>query len=240
MFSKSQIVGAIQRTARQNGGIPLGKRRFEAETGIRESDWSGRYWSTFSEAQIEAGFSPNRRTKRYEDADVFPALVALVRRLGRFPTRAELRLAARTDTGLRVSTIEHRHKTREAQIAAVADYCAADPAAADVLPLLSPVTTTGAGDLTPSGAAGIELGEVYLLKAGRYYKVGRTNAAGRRGRELAIQLPMKSKIVHVIRTDDPVGIERYWHSRFGEKRQNGEFFALDRADIDAFRRRKFM
>ena len=32
-------------------------------------------------------------------------------------------------------------------------------------------------------------GYVYLLRSGKHYKIGRSNAVGRRERELAIQLP---------------------------------------------------
>ena len=65
-------------------------------------------------------------------------------------------------------------------------------------------------------------------------------ALGRREYELAIQLPEKTKTIHEIRTDDPVGIEAYWHNRFESKRKNGEWFELAPLDIKAFRRRKFM
>ena len=53
-------------------------------------------------------------------------------------------------------------------------------------------------------------------------------------------IPEKLELIHKIKTDDPSGIERYWHHRFKEKRKGGEWFDLSASDVKAFKRRKTM
>ena len=60
----------------------------------------------------------------------------------------------------------------------------------------------------------------------------------RREGELGIQLPERLQPVHYIKTDDPVGIENYWHAPFASKRKEGEWFALTAQDVRAFKRWK--
>jgi hypothetical protein len=57
-MTKSQIIREIQRTAQDNGGRPLGRAKFFGQTGIKESDWRGRYWARWNDALQEAGFGP--------------------------------------------------------------------------------------------------------------------------------------------------------------------------------------
>jgi uncharacterized DUF497 family protein len=44
MVTKSHTLAEIVRTAEQNGGVPLGRDRFSAQTGIKETDWLGKSW----------------------------------------------------------------------------------------------------------------------------------------------------------------------------------------------------
>jgi len=119
------------------------------------------------------------------------------------------------------------------------DYCRTRAGYEDVIKICEPVAIDSKKDDVKREDEA-EIGFVYLLKSGRHYKIGRSNSAGRRDYELAIQLPDKVVNVHTIRTDDPAGIEAYWHNRFAAKRRGGEWFNLDAADVNAFRRRKFM
>jgi hypothetical protein len=82
------------------------------------------------------------------------------------------------------------------------------------------------------------VGYVYLVQHGSRgeYKIGRTNNAIRREGELRTELPEQLSPIHTIATDDPSGVERYWHMRFAEKRKNGEWFALNANDVRAFKK----
>ena len=83
-------------------------------------------------------------------------------------------------------------------------------------------------------------GYVYLFKSGKHYKIGRSNAPERRAYEVRLQMPEKVEAVHTIATDDPEGIEAYWHRRLAGKRANGEWFALTPEDVAAFASRSYM
>ncbi|MBN2555904.1 MAG: GIY-YIG nuclease family protein [Anaerolineales bacterium] len=239
-MDKNYILEEIRRTAEANGGTPLGKAKFQAETGISTSDWYGKHWARWGDALIEAGYSPNTMQQAFDDDFLLGKLAALVQDLGRFPVSAELRMKARGDPSF-PSHNTFRRLGKKAKLARLLiKYCKEREEYSDVVVICIPLAVDSDQIPEVQEFDDVKFGYVYLLRSGRYYKIGRSNAPGRREYEISLQLPEEVNTVHVIKTDDPAGIEEYWHRRFAGKRKGGEWFDLSNKDIAAFKRRKFL
>lgn len=243
-FNKAHIIAEIQRTAAENGGSPLGIERFQAETGIARGDWLGKFWARWGDALKEAGFDPNQLQGPRSDDDLLESLAKLTKELGRFPVDSEIKLKVKNNPGFPSHSTFARFGSRTSVAARLLEFAESRGYEDVVTSCKSYVASRrpkedDGGEEVATDERG-EIGFVYLLKSGRNYKIGRSNSPGRRERELAIQLPDEANLVHSIKTDDPVGIERYWHNRFADRRKNGEWFELSAPDVAAFRRRKFM
>lgn len=239
-MNKEHILDEIRRTAKANAGVPLGRERFFRETGIKEPDWRGKYWARWGDAIREAGFTPNQLQGSFDELVLFEKYIEVARELKRLPTDAELRMRTRQDKTFPNSKVFGRFGSKTEFVSRLLAHCRARSGYEDVAKLCESYAPARPRAEEDSASADVEIGFVYLIKSGRYFKIGKTNAAGRRERELAIQLPERATTVHVIRTDDPTGIEAYWHRRFDARHKNGEWFDLTAADLAAFRRRKFM
>jgi hypothetical protein len=240
-MDKQHILDEIVRTAQENNGRPLGIKKFEDETGIALSDWYGRYWARWGDAVKEAGYQPNILQDSYDEDWMIEKLISLTRELGHFPVKGEMLLKTRTDkTFPNPATFDSRLRGKAGRVKKVLDYCRSKTGYEDVIQICEAITHVEVSAEKDNTDDDSEIGYVYLIKSGRYYKIGRSNSAGRREYELAIQLPEKAITEHVIKTDDPTGIEAYWHKRFSDRRKNGEWFALTAADVRAFKKRRFM
>lgn len=236
-MNKRQILDEIKRLATAQGKAP-GRTRFESETGIRTADWYPHHWLRWGDALREAGFSPNKLVVALDNNVVLEKYIAYARELGRLPIEGELRLKPKSDPTFPSHSVFARFGGRAGLLAAIREHCQTHPDFADVLPFL-PAAGTRSGQSAPNGRALIQ-GYVYMLRSGRRYKIGHTNSPARRHREVRLDLPDPTNLVHSIETDDPRGIEAYWHRRFESKRvRDTEFFTLDASDVAAFKRRKY-
>jgi len=239
-IAKEHILQEIQRTAVDNGGVPLGQERFAKETGIKVSDWQGKYWARWSDAVREAGYTPNKMQSACDENRLIEQVISFIREMKRLPTAMEFRLKAHNTKGFPShNTISSRLGSCQSELASkIISYCQVHPEHSDILSLV--VVPQMPEPRSQRIEQDTVFGFVYLMKSGRFYKIGCSNNVERRNYEIGIKLPEELGIIHKIKTDDPIGIEAYWHNRFGSKRKQGEWFDLSAVDVAAFKRRKFM
>ena len=217
----------------------MGKQAFENETGIKFSDWHGKYWVRWGDAVIEAGYKRNKFNTAFDLNFICEKYAGLTRKLGHIPISGEIRMKAREDKSFPSHTVFSRIG-KDQLVQHALEFCDANEGWDDVTAICAQHKPKHIKIESEKTNANPQDGYVYLIKSGRHYKIGMTNDIHRRSREIAIELPERSETIHVIRTDDPSGIEAYWHRRFDDKRTNGEWFNLNPSDVKAFRRRKFM
>lgn len=234
---REHIISEIQRLAEQNDQQAPGQKAFLSATGIGESKWRGKFWARWGDALIEAGYAPNTWTDKSDPESILEGIITACRHYGRFPVKAEFMMLRSTDPRVPLpNTIRSNFGQQREVVSALRKYIGDDPEHADVLAMLpapAPRKT-----IRHAGAKAID-GHVYLIKSGEHYKVGRSDELERRVKEIRIALPDAATLVHAISTDDPPGIEAYWHRRFASRRANGEWFKLTPDDVKAFMRRKF-
>lgn len=241
IVDKEHILNEIKRTAGANSGKLLGEQAFYRATGLRRADWHGKFWARFSEAVKEAGFIPREfpDEKQYTDDWILEKYAALSKKLGKLAANGDLKLSKRGDPNLpNYKVYEMRFGSKISLVDRLSTYCAALPEYKNVLQWCQNYIKDNQQPPANNPDAEKKVGYVYLIKMGKFCKIGGTTDFMRRGSEITTKLPEKASIVHFFQTDDIWGIESYWHRRFSEKRREGEWFELEAKDILAFKKRR--
>jgi hypothetical protein len=235
--SKRHILAEIKRLAEAGGKSP-GVRLFESETGIKESDWYPHLWLRWGDALQEAGLTRNTMVEPLSDEHLVEQYARLAQRLSRLPLHGEMIRESKVNTAFPSEKTYRRFGGKANLLKAVAAYCRANAEFEDVLQFCENRAKSESVANDGDRAGKVASGYVYLVRHGsrREYKIGRTNNPIRREGEISVELPQKLEPIHVITTDDPAGIEAYWHRRFAEKRLKNEWFALTPGDVSAFKR----
>ncbi len=247
MRDKQFILGEIRRTAALNNGKPVGVGRFKTETGIAQHEWCGIHWARWSDALREAGFEPLEWNRASDEEQMIEEMAKLIRKYQRFLVKAEILIEKRGNARIPTpSVMFDRFGGRSGFIQKVHGYCSSREEYVDVSAILEPELTAAEptdelAETNSETGKPMASGYVYLVKSGKLYKIGCSENHWRRKSELHKQTSEGITEVHTISAiDDAPGIEKYWHERFKEKRQHGEWFDLSPEDISAFKKRKFM
>ena len=242
-MDKKFILQEIKRIAKANDGKAPGRQLFENETGIRERDWYPMFWIRWSDALLEAGYAANKFQKAFDEGWLLEKFAILIRELRHFPVAGEVRRKCNEDHSFPgYSTVPFNRFGGKAALAhKIIEFCDDKDEWREVVEICTAISCSEKPLLKRGKSEPLAItGVVYLIKSGKYYKIGKTKRLGRREYELSIQLPEPPNTIHSIKTDDPSGIEDYWHKRFSSRRKSGEWFDLTPDDIKAFKRRKFM
>jgi Meiotically up-regulated gene 113 len=232
---RDQILAEIKRLAVANGGQALGVRAFENATGITEGSWRGRYWAKWGDAIVEAGLIPNAFQSKHERQFFHSKIAEACRHYTKMPTSAEFRMYQQIDPDFpNVKSITREFFSLANIPTSMLEWAKTQSGYEDIAVMFVTAAVTQTID-----QAKLAEGLVYLIKSGAHFKIGRSEELERRVKEIRTALPEAASLVHSIRTDDPAGIEAYWHRRFADRRANGEWFKLSNTDVAAFKRRKY-
>jgi hypothetical protein len=100
-----------------------GVARFFQETGIKETDWAGKFWVRWGDALREAGFEPNQFNASYDTTMLIEKFVSSMRELGKFPVRRELQLKKRTDKSFPSANVFERLGSKQELAGKILHYC---------------------------------------------------------------------------------------------------------------------
>ncbi len=237
-MNKQEIISEIKRITAIDGKAP-GIRRFSTETGIPKSGWYPDYWLRWSDAVEDAGLQPNVFTKAHDNELLIIKYIELIRELGHFPIDGELKVKRKKDKNFPSDKTFNQLGLKQERLYKIINYCHAKTELQDIVSICSDQIKTSCKSTNTTNVDNVNtVGYVYLIRHGKRneYKIGRTNNPIRREGEIRLELPEKIQPIHYIETDDPAGIENYWHKRFASKRKEGEWFALTETDIRAFKK----
>jgi hypothetical protein len=242
-YTKEQILEQYNRYKKPDESLT--SRKFKELTGISHRDLTKCFGpGAFSKLQKLAGDEPNRFGKDQvplkEIMEQYGNLANNVWKIeGKLPTSAhwEHKELKPTITGLNVS---HDIKWSEFPTR-FHEYCQNNRELLNrfcslIAFIESEIKCFQDGECVDDAKSGY----VYLIQHGnrKEFKIGRTYNLVRREGEIRLELPEEVKPIHTIETDDPSGIEAYWHNRFKDKRLRNEWFQLNASDVKAFKKWK--
>lgn len=237
-IQKQEIIRLIRSIAASHGGVPPGQTKFSSETGIADHVWRNRIWRNWSDALSEAGFAPLQWKPAHDKDEILQQVSNLSKRMGRFPKSGDLAFERSNNPDF-VGLTAIKRRWQMSELAADLKAFAAAHGDHQLVSYCDDFLANTKSRIDDDDDAAVykpALGYVYLIKYGKDFKVGRTSSMARRSRQVQIELPDETVLVHAILTDDPVGVEAYWHRRFAEKRGNGEWFKLSASDLAAFKK----
>jgi hypothetical protein len=248
MPEKDEIINKLLRYSREIGDRTPGEHKFYeyAEIGIYDLHKLG--WSNYRELVLDAGLTPNKFDKtKYSHEQLCRLFINVIREKGKWPTRGELEVKHYQESNFPDAGTFYNKLglTLTGDLARkILEYVGDKRGYKDIVDICN---TFLENNVTQEASSFISnVGYVYLLKStlrnATAYKIGHAKDIKNRVKQLR-QPSNEEILIHQIKTDDPIGVEKYWHDRFESKRLypykfKDEWFKLKPSDVKAFKRWK--
>lgn len=240
MLTRENILNKIQTLTKNNGGkTPSEKNFYEyVEIGIYDLHKLG--WVNYGELVHEAGLTPNKFDKtKYSHEQLCELFVGVIREKGRWPTRGQLDVKHHHDSHFPDSATFYKKLGLTKNLAkTILNFGEGKRKYDDVKEICDSIIKKFEDRYESDEEVGLTNGYVYLGKQHGDYKIGKARNANRRREDITLLGSEPFELIHEIKTDDMIGVEKYWHNRFKTKLKRGEWFNLSPADIKAFKRWK--
>ena len=122
-----------------------------------------------------AGLVASHMSEPYDDLLLIQKLVELTQELGHFPVSAEMRMKRRRDASFPSDKVFERIGNRKQIRAKLAEFCRIQGGLDDIIRHFDLGASTTLDHVELSDSPSEENGYVYLLRSGRYHKIGRSN-----------------------------------------------------------------
>lgn len=243
MLTKEEIIKELQKYAKELGNKTPSEKNVYENTSIGIMD-RRKYWANYGELVQEAGLTPNTFDKtKYTDKQLFKFLIEVIREKKKWPTRGILEVKHHNNPSFPdYSTFTRKFGLTNAIAQAVLNHVKDRKGFEDIIGICNSIIEKSEENDESISVNGI--GYVYLLKStlrnATAYKIGRTKDIESRKAQLR-QPSNVDELLHYIETDDPIGVEKYWHNRFEQKRlypqkPKDEWFKLTPSDVKVFKR----
>jgi len=246
MFTKEEVIKRLQKWSAENNGRTPGEQNFYENIQIGIYDLHKLGWANWRELVVAAGLIPNKFDKtKYSSDQLCDLFIGAIREKNKWPTRGELEVKHHQDFNFPDAGTFYKKLGLVLNgdlPSTILKYIKGKKGYDDVIKVCNSSIEKNI-DSEESSAIG-KIGYVYLLKSrlgsATAYKIGKTNDPERRMIELN-QPSNEQYLIWKIETDDPSGVEKYWHDRFVSKRlyphkAKTEWFKLNSSDIKSFKR----
>lgn len=242
--SKQEIVKSLQAHARRLGKTPS-RQAFLDHSDCSLSDINY-YWTSWNKAVLDAGLPPNEKQKAKPVSEVTEDFLLAVRHFNQIPTTQMLKILSRErrSEGLNFTahnTFNRLGASKAERIGHALSHARQSNAWDDIIPILEASKFEASTGNIDEFQKDVSFGFVYLItKHGGtgHYKIGKSTDSQTRIGNLQTGSSTLLQLVHEIKTDDMHGVEGYWHNRFENKLQRGEWYKLTGEDVNAFKRWK--